>query len=645
MKLTVFMIKNTESPDVTRDVALDPLAQMNVASRVPTETLCEIFLLLCNSPIALHELNNKSLFHEFPWAVGQVCRHWRLVYLSYPALWSTLSFEEPQPQLQPHSADHTAEMNRRAAIYLNRSKCQPLTIVVRLSDRTSESVYTTIWGMLLSCSDRWKNANLRINSESMINGLFGRRTKMSILESLSFAIFNLQDYKYSTAFEIAPHLTKLNLEYGETREGTRGTLERWSFPWAQLTNLTIGLHFTDNDTFRTFLLQIRNVEELHLPFFFDNLRPGALKCPPVRFSQLKRFEFTLTASWMLSFFEAPVLEHLLVCDGFYMEEEDIYVEEISSFVQRSSCHIRRLSLRDCTANVAHDIMELLADVKELNIDQFADRQTIYIHYIIWNMADSTCLPDLRVLEVPCCPGYFDNVVLSTSFLLPARSGKSSLAFASPSVVRLERLVISVDHWDACCCGDCDTLDNGSEAIDMALRHMCLWPSFSVLYMNNDRRDCTLTVRALVAGAHRVDLFIHYPNDPNAYQYYSEQSYRHTRILESKRPPVISCFLTIIYNFGIGPTKFVASHGYPYIRLHKPSTRFLSPKYSSLLLNPKSKVNVHGLDVCIATRGCIQRPALKHSRKKALTSQGHTLRIRVRYQIAYIHQTARSCRRK
>ena len=501
---------------------------MNVASRVPTEMLCEIFLLLCDEPIALHELNNKLLFHEFPWAVGQVCRDWRWAFLSYPALWSTFSFEAPHPQLFIPSDNYTAEMNRRMAIYLKRSKHQPLSIVVRIWNRFSKSVDATIWGMLLSCSDRWKKATLDIESESIINGLFGRRTKMSILESLTIVIYHLQDHKYGTAFEIAPHLTKLNLGCGETRDGAIGTLETRSFPWAQLTKLTIDpacVDFTNSDTLRTFLLQIQNVEELHLTVLFANPYSDydVFPCPPVRFSRLKLFEVSIT---ILSFFEAPLLEHLLVCDG---DERDAYGEEISSFVQRSSCHIRRLTLRRCTANAAHDITKVLAHVEELYIEQFADERTT-------DFVGTICLPDLRLLEVSCCPGNFDDVVLVASRLFSTRSGKSSFASASPSVVPLKRLVISVD-WDDCRCGSCHVLDNGSETIDKALSRMCLWPSFSVMRLHNNSWGWTLTVRASVAGAQLVDLFIQYPNDSDALadQYYYEQSRRHISILESKRP--------------------------------------------------------------------------------------------------------------
>ncbi|KAF8332520.1 hypothetical protein F5887DRAFT_996708, partial [Amanita rubescens] len=505
-----------------------------VASKIPTETLCDIFLLLCDGPIALHELRNISRSHEFPWAVGQVCRHWRWAFVYYPALWSALSFEEPQPEIRDLSVTYVAEMNRRAEIYLKRSKQQPLTLLVSVPGPTiNDKIYSPIWGMLLSCSDRWKWADLDIENQSLINGLVERRKKMSILESLTIVIYDIQDHKYGTAFEIAPHLTQLNLNYDNTRDAACGTLERWPFPWAQLTKLTIDqpyLEFANSDALRSFLLQFQNVEELHFDVFFVDVDSDIPECPAVRFSRLKLFGISLAVSWMLSFFEAPILEHLSVCDGFEDMNDHNHVEEILSFVQRSSCRIRRLSLQDCTADVAQNIMEVLDHVEGLSVEPYFDVQPGYAHCIIRDIADSGGIcPNLQLLEVSCCPGYFDDVVLAATCVLSARCTESR---SRRSIVPLKKLIITVD-WDGCNCGHCSALNKASGAIDTALKHMCLHPSFSVFSLDSDRWGRTLTVHASIAGA-QVDLTIHYPDDPNAYQYYSEQSCRHISILESER---------------------------------------------------------------------------------------------------------------
>ena len=54
---------------------------------------------------------------------------------------------------------------------------------------------------------------------------------MPILESLKITVANPN---ILSTFEIAPHLTGLELVH---REGERGKLGGWAFPWAQLTKL------------------------------------------------------------------------------------------------------------------------------------------------------------------------------------------------------------------------------------------------------------------------------------------------------------------------------------------------------------------------------------------------------------------------
>jgi hypothetical protein len=118
---------------------------------IPTEILNDIFHLLCDGPIALHDLKNDSHFHEFPWAVGQVCRHWRGAFVSYTNLWTSFALKPGN-----FNAAYFVEMNRRAAMYLERSREQPLTIVVFAPCSGTQEFPKTVWRMLLSCLKRWK---------------------------------------------------------------------------------------------------------------------------------------------------------------------------------------------------------------------------------------------------------------------------------------------------------------------------------------------------------------------------------------------------------------------------------------------------------------------------------------------------------
>ncbi len=67
--------------------------------------------------------------------------------------------------------------------------------------------------------------DLWISNESCMDGLVSRRGKMPFLESLRLSMTAFRHRKNLTVFEIAPHLTDLELMHGD---GARG----WAFPWA-----------------------------------------------------------------------------------------------------------------------------------------------------------------------------------------------------------------------------------------------------------------------------------------------------------------------------------------------------------------------------------------------------------------------------
>jgi hypothetical protein len=186
---------------------------MNLETRIPAEILSEIFHLLCDEQaIDLGKLKNNSCLAQFPWAVGQVCRRWRTAFLSYPVLWTCLS-------LLDHKIDHRgtaylAEMKRRSAIYLKRSGQLPLTITIFMEASWIESPVVTICNMLLSCSNRWRKADIVLNLASSVHddALFECRGRMPILESLRIHISAFEDSeKYLNIFEIAPRLTELSV--------------------------------------------------------------------------------------------------------------------------------------------------------------------------------------------------------------------------------------------------------------------------------------------------------------------------------------------------------------------------------------------------------------------------------------------------
>ncbi|KAF8347422.1 hypothetical protein F5887DRAFT_31009 [Amanita rubescens] len=433
---------------------------------IPTEVLCDIFHLLCDAPIALHDLKNESHFHEFPWAVGQVCRHWRGAFLSYTHLWTSFA-------LKPGTFNNPAyfvEMNRRATIYLERSGEQPLTIVVSMLCSDTKKFPKTVWGMLLSCLKRWKKADLVLGYGSALDELLRCRGYMSSLESLKMSIPD-EDFivlKHYNAFQVTPHLTELDLvcpEYAAT----------WQFPWAQLTKLKLAAYCEefnedlDNNILWGVLFQLKNIEELTIitPFNYDRWYPPSL--PIILLPCLRLLETTLAFAPIFSWFTAPLLEHLHIHGHIEVgipQHIEPYEREIVSLIQRSSCHIRRLAFESyCSTEEMRVVMKALDSVEELSIDACP---LIPIIQEITGLDDYIYLPKLQVLQVTRNVwSHVEKIVASFSQLLEARG--MGLPLASQDIVPLEKLVLRLTIME----GKWPEL----------LEAMRGWPSCAQVYIN------------------------------------------------------------------------------------------------------------------------------------------------------------------
>ena len=498
---------------------------MNFETRIPAEILSEIFHLLCDEPIALHILDNSSHFEVFPWAVGQVCRRWRTAFVSHPPLWTSIALRDPLLLGDP-SASYLAEMNRRSTIYLKRSGQRPLTIAISAQTPTAKSPIVTIWLLLLLCSNRWRKAAIVLPSAgSVIDALLECRDRMPILESLNIYLTGSKAQRCRNVFEIAPHLMELDLAFYD------GTIGTWMFPWAQLTKLVLEVShartgFASDNELRSFLLHLQNVEELRLTtrqFHDDHLVP--FKFPPVRLTRLRFLEVSVAFSVVFSWIESPLLEHLSLPYDYGTFFDPVSCRKgLSSLIDRSSCHIRKLTLHCSDDELARNIMIALASVEELCIEN--QDITPCLVQAIAHSNDCVYLPNMQALNVTICPGGFEELVAELFCLLKVRSKGSITALPSCNIVPLERLTIRMD-WDDgdCDCDCCQVFHDESRTLDSSLEVMSSWPSFSVIHVHSDqskKATMTLNARALMAGT-LIDLTFYYFN--------AEEICRYHRILE------------------------------------------------------------------------------------------------------------------
>jgi hypothetical protein len=298
---------------------------------------------------------------------------------------------------------------------------------------------------------RWKEADLVLEDGAALDELLDCGEYMSSLESLRVSTPEIFVKNYD-AFEVAPHLTKLDLVHG-------GFAAAWEFPWAQLTKLRIE---TPCDSFKTYyansnlwgvLSELENIEELHIiieTFSYPEL-PSSLAIK--RLPSLRLLEITLGFAIMFSWLTAPLLEHLYIrgcnicsaCPPLHNHQP--YERQLTSLTQPLYCHIRRLTLERCRPKEMRIILKALASVEELSINYPRHLDVIED---ITGVDGYICLPKLRVLRVAWIKSSWItlmNAMRIFSRLLEARGNE--LSCASHNIVPLEKFVLRLNLEGEC----------------------------------------------------------------------------------------------------------------------------------------------------------------------------------------------------
>jgi len=178
---------------------------------------------------------------------------------------------------------------------------------------------------------------------------------------------------------------------------------------------------------------------------------------------------------MFSWFTAPSLEHLHIhgCAApryDRLHDEQPYEREITSLIQHSSCHIRRLILDDCRAKETRIVMKALASVEELSITY--PRRTLGIIQDIIGLEGCIYVPKMQVLQFRTRVIHgtlVEETVAVISRLLEARGKGSPLP--SHNIAPLEKFVIWL------------TFKLQGNFPDELLEVMRSWPSFVQVYIN------------------------------------------------------------------------------------------------------------------------------------------------------------------
>ncbi|KAM6492258.1 hypothetical protein JOM56_011982 [Amanita muscaria] len=167
------------------EVRTSPL--MAVVSEIPTEVMTEIFYLLCKNSINVCELDNSWCKETFPWAVGLVSRQWRTAFLSYPPIWASLTLSDniyASPRMlnpNAYTESYAKEVNRRLALYLERSGGHPLRLDICLWSVHPKAFAMMVLEMLSACSHRWQTAKFDLFRDWPLDSILPCKGKMPTL--------------------------------------------------------------------------------------------------------------------------------------------------------------------------------------------------------------------------------------------------------------------------------------------------------------------------------------------------------------------------------------------------------------------------------------------------------------------------------
>ncbi|KAJ6511164.1 hypothetical protein C8R45DRAFT_966256 [Mycena sanguinolenta] len=194
----------------------DPLHQPSLFLSLPPEIVAEIFV------------GFLPIYPEFPPYFGtlsplllcQVCRHWRDIALSTPALWKNISIAVQDPD------DCQSQKLELLKTWIARSGNCPLSL--NLTGPSTSPVLTQFIETIVTHCNRWENLEVLIPFDSL-NLLKG---DMPLLRDLTFGPIDLRHDVHSALplFEAAPALRHLTL----TSCFLNATV---LLPWAQLTHL------------------------------------------------------------------------------------------------------------------------------------------------------------------------------------------------------------------------------------------------------------------------------------------------------------------------------------------------------------------------------------------------------------------------
>jgi hypothetical protein len=312
---------------------------------IPVEIIREILSHLA-SPVLYTSQNPGT---PFPWVLGHICSEWRAIFLSMkPQFWSRISIRYEEENFDAQIVRHIKEMVK---FFLNRNRADVITfdymvLAMTVTINTMPEDMHPVLEMLVEESNRWESASITIIPQD-VHILRRIRNRLPFLRKLVVTTVTHIPGLPSACddmFKHAPLLRDVTLS-GPT----------WKLNWPALT--TVALRTSVNNTL-AILPRIPNVEILSLSPYRSRINDS---CGLITLPRLNTLIVDREIPDFLDMLKVPKLENLTILCNIRHSRPRL----ITSFLSRSSCSIRYLSLNVIDGESLADILRYAPHIESL----------------------------------------------------------------------------------------------------------------------------------------------------------------------------------------------------------------------------------------------------------------------------------------
>ena len=351
---------------------------LTIDKRLPPEIMSEIFTI-----VTMRNLDDfgfkKNTSTPSPLSLTLVCRSWRSIAQSTPALWTSLRIYIPYRNIPQHIQDIQQWISRSGQLPLSiQVHRHPSALLESLDPLVDELI-----NLVKSCSHRWESLEIKLDAELLLR-FCDSISGPSILKTLILA----PPRAYVKGFR-KPFNTGAPLSSPIYVSLSSSTVWPLGICWDNVT------HFTARRMDAGQALEILRLSPQLQEFTLSGLwraNDGDLPSSPVLRTRLETLHAYLTlhsvSHQIMENITSPSLKHLN-CMGHQLSASSII-----NFLDRSGCSLETFSLRDAAINEG-DIIHLLSAMPHLETLTLESR---YITNRLLNMLTAMTGVSTRLLN-------------------------------------------------------------------------------------------------------------------------------------------------------------------------------------------------------------------------------------------------------